>query len=130
MTIWIAKMFAAWLFAVAMMPILNGLIGGRTVSLPSWDGFVGIGLVIGLPMLLFAIVPGLPLAWLVARHLPMLAGLLLFPFLLAGAAWLVGALAFPAGWKGAHQVMTAFAFMLGGGWTLLSLFLPASPVSA
>lgn len=128
--IWLAKISIAWLLAIMAVPILGDLLlGRRSTSAPSWDGFLGIGLVVGLPMLLFALVVALPLSLLVVRTMPPLAAALLYPFLIAGAAWLIGA-TFPDGWKGAQLTMILFAFMMGTAWSLLSLFVPPSPATA
>lgn len=127
--IWLAKISIAWLLAIVVMTVIGGLPGGRGASAPSWDGVLGIGLVVGLPMLLFAFVIALPLSLLVARNMSPFAGAILYPFLIAGAAWLIGALLLPNGWKGAQQAMILFAFIMGTGWSLLNLFVPPSPAS-
>lgn len=127
--IWLAKMFGAWLLAILVVPIVgDSLLGRRGASAPSWDGVLGIGLVVGLPMLLFAFVIALPLSLLVARNMPPLTGAILYPFLVAGAAWLIIA-PLPSGWKGAQQAVALFAFIMGTGWSLLNLFVPPSPAS-
>jgi hypothetical protein len=127
--IWLAKIFGAWLLAIVAVPIIGDLpLGKRGASALSWDGILGIGLVVGLPMLLFALVIALPLSLLVARNIPPLAAALLYPFLIAGAAWLISA-PLPGGWKGAQQAMILFAFIMGTGWGLLNLFVPASQVT-
>lgn len=127
--IWLAMISIAWLLTIVVMTLVGGLPGGRGVSAPSWDGILGIGLLIGLPMLLFAFVIALPLSLLVARNMSPFAGAILYPFLIAGAAWLIGALLLPNGWKGAQQAMILFAFIMGTGWSLLNLFVPPSPAS-
>ena len=124
--IWLAKIALAWLLAILVMTVLGNFLSRRGVSAPSWDGVLGIGLVVGLPMLLFALVIALPLSVLVARNMSPLAAALLYPFLIAGAAWLVSA-RLPSGWKGAQQAVILFAFAMGTGWSLLDLFvLPSS----
>ena len=124
--IWLAKIAVAWLLAILVMTVLGNLAGRRSASAPSWDGVLGIGLVVGLPMLLFALVIALPLSLLVARNMSPLTAALLYPFLIAGAAWLVSA-RLPSGWKGAQQAVILFAFAMGTGWSLLDLFvLPSS----
>lgn len=100
------------------------LLGKRGASAPLWDGILGIGLVVGLSMLLFALVIALPLSLLVVRNMPPLAAALLYPFLIAGAAWLISA-SLPGGWKGAQQAVVLFAFIMGTGWGFLNLFVPA-----
>lgn len=126
MIIWLAKIFGAWLLAIVALPIIGDLLSGnRRASTPSWDGMLGIGLVVGLPMLLFALVIALPLSLLLAGNVSSLAAMLLFPFLNAGAAWLISA-TFPGGWKGAQQALVLFAFIMGMGWSLLNLFVPSS----
>ncbi|MEO7690757.1 MAG: hypothetical protein ABIS51_15855 [Sphingomonas sp.] len=47
--IWLAKISVAWLLATLVMTILGNLVGRRGASAPSWDGVLGIGLVVGLP---------------------------------------------------------------------------------
>ena len=126
--IWLAKIAVAWLLAILVLTILGNRVGRRGVPAPSWDGVLGIGLVVGLPMLLFALVIALPLSLLVARNMPPLAAALLYPFLIAGAAWLVSA-RLPSGWKGAQQAVILFAFTMGTGWSLLTLFMLPSTVS-
>lgn len=128
--IWLAKIFGAWLLTIVAVPVIGDLLlSRRGASAPSWDGILGIGLVVGLPMLLFALVIALPLSLLIARNMSLVAATLLYPFLIAGAAWLISA-TFPSGWKGAQQAMILFAFIMGTGWSLLNLFLPPSPASA
>lgn len=121
MLIWLAKMSVAWLLAIAGMTALGGLTGGRRPSMPDRDGMLGIGLAVGLPMLLFALLVALPLSLLVARTMAPLAGALFYPPLLAGAAGLTGLAAVPRGWKGARRAMVLFAFLMGAGWSVLSL---------
>ncbi|WP_152616657.1 hypothetical protein [Sphingomonas sp. ERG5] len=128
MMIWLTKMSVAWLLAIVVMTIIGGLQSGRGASLSTWDGVLGIGLVVGLPMLLFAFVIALPLSLLVARNMSPFAGALLYPFLIAGAAWLISA-PLPSGWKGAQQAIILFAFIMGTGCSLLNLFVPPSPAS-
>ena len=128
--IWLAKILVAWLLAIMAVTVLGDLLlGRRSTSAPSWDGFLGIGLVVGLPMLVFALVIALPLSLLVGRAMPPLAAALPYPFMIAAAAWLIGA-TFPGGWKGVQKTMILFAFIMGTGWSLLNLFVPPSPASA
>lgn len=128
--IWLAKIFVAWLLAIVAVPILGDLLQGRRkASAPSWNGVLGIALVVGLPMLLFALLIALPLSLLVARNMPPIAAALLYPFLIAGSAWLIGA-TFPSGWKGAQQAMILFALVMGTGWSLLNLIVLPSPAFA
>lgn len=121
--IWLAKIFVAWLSAIALMTVMSGPPGRPRASAPSWDGLLGIGLVVGLPMLLFAFVIALPLSLLVAYNLSPVAGAILYPFLIAGAAWLIGALFLSGGWKGVQRTMTLFAAIMGTSWSLLSLLI-------
>ena len=127
--IWLAKISLAWLLAILVMTVLGGQPGGRGASAPSWDGVLGIALVVGLPMLVFTLVIALPLSLLVARNMAPIPAVILYPFLLAGAAWLISALLFPSEWKGAQQAMIWFAFIMGTSWSLLSLFVPPSPAA-
>lgn len=127
--IWLAKISIGWLLAIVVMTVVGGLRGGRGASAPLWDGVLGIGLVIGLPMLLFAFVIALPLSLLVARNMSPFAGAILYPFLIASAAWLIGALLLPNGWKGAQQAMILFAVIMGTGWSLVNLLVPPLPAS-
>lgn len=126
--IWLAKIFGAWLLTIVAVPIIGDMLSKRGASAPSWDGILGVGLVVGLPMLLFALVIALPLSLLVARNMSPLAAAFLYPFLIAGAAWLISA-PLPGGWKGAQQAMILFAFIMGTGWGLLNLFVPSSQVT-
>lgn len=126
--IWLAKIFGAWLLTIVAVPIIGDVLSKRGASALSWDGILGVGLVVGLPMLLFALVIALPLSLLVARNMSPLAAAFLYPFLIAGAAWLISA-PLPGGWKGAQQAMILFAFIMGTGWGLLNLFVPSSQVT-
>ena len=126
--IWLAKIALAWLLAILVMTVLGNRLSRRGVSAPSWDGVLGIGLVVGLPMLLFALVIALPLSVLVARNMSALAAALLYPFLIAGAAWLVSA-RLPSGWKGARQAVILVAFTVGISWSLMDLFVLRSSAS-
>lgn len=127
--IWFAKIPLAWLLAILVMTVLGGLPGGRGASAPSWDGILGIGLVVGLPMLVFAFVIALPLALFVDRNMSPVSGAILYPFMIAATAWLISALLFPTGWKGAQQALIWFAFAMGTSWSLLSILIPPSPAS-
>jgi hypothetical protein len=120
----LAKMLLAWLIAVVATAIIAGLRPGRRTSLPSRDGILGLGLVVGLPMLVFAFVVGLPLALLVSRYLPPAIAAVSFPLLTAAIAWLISAPLFPQGWKGARQALILFAFILGICWSLVNFVVP------
>ncbi|QNA84959.1 hypothetical protein G4G27_13855 [Sphingomonas sp. So64.6b] len=126
--IWLVKICVAWLLAIGGMTVIGGLPRGRSASQPSWDGFFGIALVMGLPMLLFALVIALPLSLLITRSMSPFAGAILYPVLISGAAWLTGA-SLPSGWKGVQQAMSLFAFIMGVSWSLLSLLVWPSSAS-
>jgi hypothetical protein len=68
--IWLVKISIAWLLTTIVMTVIGNLLSARAASMPSLDGLLGIGLVVGLPMLLFAFLIALPLSLLVARNMP------------------------------------------------------------
>ena len=120
--IWIAKIVGAWLFASAAGPmILQVWSEKRAAPGDLWEGVVGMGLVVSLSMLLFALVIALPLSVFIMNTMAPLAATLLYPFLLALVAWLICTLILPDGWQGAGQALMLFAFVMGTGWSLLSL---------
>lgn len=126
----ITKMIVAWMLAIVATGAFNGLMNGRSTVLRGWDGILGLGLVVGLPMLIFACAVALPLALVMSRVTSPVVAMLLYPVLFAGVAWLISAPLLPEGWKGAQQAMVLFAFILGVIWSLLNLLVPPSTASA
>ena len=63
----VAKMIVAWSVALLAMYTFGSLPSGRGASPRIWDGILGLGLVVGLPMLLFACAVALPLAVFASR---------------------------------------------------------------
>jgi hypothetical protein len=119
----IGRMIAAWLFTNFVFVIGYSLWNGQGVT-RLLDGLLGIGLIVGLPMLLFTVVIGLPLAVLIQRVVPSTASAIIYPFLIGGIAWLLTSSMSGVGWKGAHQAIFLFAFVLGLIWSLLGLTIP------
>jgi hypothetical protein len=119
----IGRMIAAWLFTNFVFVIGYSLWNGQGVT-RLLDGLLGIGLIVGLPMLLFTVVIGLPLAVLIQRVVPSIASAIIYPFLIGGIAWLLTSSMSGVGWKGAHQAIFLFAFVLGLIWSLLGLTIP------
>lgn len=123
MAIEIGRMIAAWLFTNFVFVIGYSVWKGQSVS-RLLDGLLGIGLIVGLPMLLFTVVIGLPLAVLIQRVVPPMASAIIYPFLISGIAWLLTSSMSGTGWKGAHQAIFLFAFVLGLIWSLLGFTIP------
>ncbi|WBO22983.1 hypothetical protein [Sphingomonas abietis] len=121
----IVRMIAAWLFTNFAFVIGYSAWKGQGVTRLS-DGLLGIGLIVGLPMLLFAGVTALPLAFLVQRFFQPTVGAIFFPFLIGGIAWLLTYFLSSGGWRGAHQAVFLFAFVLGLSWSLLGFIIPRS----
>lgn len=122
----VAKMLAAWLVTLLAMALLGGAANRRDGVLKLWDGILGFGVFVGLPMLLFALLVALPLSVILSHSAAPMVALLAYPLLLAGVAWSISALVFPAGWAGAQYALVLFALVLGLIWALLNLALPPS----
>ena len=123
MAIEIGRMIAAWLFTNFVFVMGHSAWKGQGVT-RLLDGLLGIGLIVGLPMLLFTVVIGLPLAVLIQRVVPPMASATIYPFLIGGIAWLLTSSMSGVGWKGAHQAVFLFAFVLGLIWSLLGFTIP------
>jgi ABC-type dipeptide/oligopeptide/nickel transport system permease component len=113
------RMLAAWFVALLCSGVLGTvLFSGGKVRDPV-GGLLGIGLVVGIPMLVFAVVIALPLSFFMASiRPPWLAGICAAT-VFASIAGLLSIGIFPDGWKGAAQAMVLFAALLGVSWGTL-----------
>jgi hypothetical protein len=116
------RMLLAWMLAVVGSTVVATLTRGALVLRGNaFDGILGIGLIVGLPMLVFSAVIALPVSYYLIAIRPSwlatLAAMAVFGFIAAA----LGAVIFPAGWKGAAQAFVAFAALLGLFWGLIGL---------
>lgn len=118
-----SRIAGAWFIAVLTMGVSFCLYKMEPVSILHFlDGLQGIGLIIGGPMIIFCIPAGIVLTMTVSNSVPLWSSLIICSCSCAFMAWIIAELTFTAGWEGASQVLTAFAFFFGLSWAALGYF--------
>ncbi|RYF10712.1 MAG: hypothetical protein EOO77_20945 [Oxalobacteraceae bacterium] len=113
------RMLAAWFVTVVCSGIIASVFftSGRVQDLIG--GVFGLGLVVGIPMLVFSMVIALPLSFFMASiRPPWLAGIGA-AIVFASIAGLLSNGIFPDEWRGVAQAMVLFAALLGVCWRIL-----------
>jgi hypothetical protein len=116
------RMLLAWMLAVVGSTVVATLTRGAPVLRGNvLDGVLGIGLIVGLPMLVFSAVIALPVSYYLVAIRPNWLATLAAMAVFGSIAAALGVVIFPAGWKGAAQAFVAFAALLGLFWGLIGL---------
>lgn len=85
------------------------------------DGFIGLGILLAIPTLLFALVVGWPImSWLASLRPPWLLPVVA-PAVLALLMWVLATLMLTDGWRGAGYALAGYAAVLGLVWACLHL---------
>ncbi len=119
----IVKLFAAWALALPISVAVALLFVGQRGPLFGGlrEGLLGLGLTVGIPTLIFALIAVWPIAAL-------LHGISKPWLYIAGATGLFGvamlaltAAVMPDGWQGASKALIGFATLLGLVWGVISV---------
>ena len=114
----------AWPVSLVLLAVLGVFWGRMTGHADSGlrEAILGLGVILLVPSLLFALLVGAPFMSLLAKQ--NLPGLLI-PFAaaagLALVMWLLSSALLPQGWKGAGAALVAYSGMLGLLWGGLHL---------
>ena len=116
------KLLAAWTLSLPVYAaLIQGWYGKRNAAGGFVEAFLGLGILLALPSFLFALIVGWPAMsalaglspdWLLPPLASALFGLLM---------WMLAALAFPSGWRGAGYALAGHAAVLGLVWGCLIL---------
>jgi hypothetical protein len=126
--LFLARMLLAWILAVVSLTIIGTVISsGPWSKNQPFEGLIGIGLIIGIPMLAFSIIIALPLSYYLAsirmNWLETVAATASF----GGIAAVLALMVFSADWRGAAGAFIIFAVLLGLFWGLLGYIFARSP---
>jgi hypothetical protein len=115
--LFLARMLLAWILAVVSLTIIGTVISsGPWSKNQPFEGLIGIGLIIGIPMLAFSIIIALPLSYYLAsirmNWLETVAATASF----GGIAAVLALMVFSADWRGAAGAFIIFAVLLGLFW--------------
>jgi hypothetical protein len=124
-------MLLAWILAVVGLTIVANLTRGAPVLRGNvLDGALGIGLIVGLPMLVFSAVIALPLSYYLIGIRPNWLATLAAMAVFGSVAAVLAVVIFPVGWRGAAQALIVFAALLGLFWGLIGLAMTRFPSAA
>lgn len=125
------RMLLAWILAVVGLTVVANLTRGATVLRANvLDRVLGIGLIVGLPMLVFSAVIALPLSYYLIGIRPNWLATLAAMAVFGSVAAVLAVVIFPVGWKGAAQALIVFAALLGLFWGLIGLVMTRFPSAA
>ena len=128
--LFVARMFVAWILAILGSALIATIIGQGPASKGDLtEGILGIGLIIGLPMLIFAALIALPLSFYLTNIRPNWLSGICAALIFAGVAAALSMAIFPSGWKGAAQALIIFSALLGLFWGLTGYVMTRSPAA-
>ena len=122
----IAKLLIAWVLSMAVYAAIiqawfatqgkatSGL--GRGVM----ESFMGLGILLAIPTLLFALVVGWPTLYFLANLRPAWLVPLVAAAVLATLMWVLATFSLPDGWGGAAHALVGYAAVLGLVWGCLN----------
>lgn len=122
-----ARLLVAWALSMAIYAAIiqtwhaaKGQAPGSFAS-GMLEGFIGLGILLAIPTLLFAFIVGWPVMSWLAQMRPAWLMPLLAAALLALVMWVLAAIILPGGWHGAEQALVDYAAVLGLVWGCLNL---------
>lgn len=118
------KLLIAWALAMVIYAVIveTWSVANRRSSYSFLGAIGGLGLLLAIPSLLFALIVGWPtMSWLAGLRpawlVPAVAAAT-FALLM----WLLTKLMLPSGWRGAGQALVGYAAVLGAIWASIALF--------
>ncbi len=126
------RMLLAWILAVIFSTVLATVLTGASAAPGSnlFERLLGMGLIVGVPMLVFSTLVALPLSSYLATIQPTWAATRAAVILFAGVAAVLAMAIFPGGWNGAAQAFVFFAALLGLFWGLIGFVIARTPTAA